>query len=832
MKRSITEFFRTSDQKKLKQPAISDTVVAPELHLSCAIANTSEILNSADVDADSIIVEQETKESDNESIDTCDSDIDEEDADVLGPQVEEQIYRRKVSPGPKDLSQLPSDGATQPILRCYPHHVIGKKQRRFASEWFKSYSWLEYSQSADAAFCFPCRHFHSDQNKSEVFTVIGFRAWNRATGKNPKRNTFLQHKNSDDHLTAVVMCESFKSLSGKNETVLSLIDDDHVKQVAANRHYLKTVAEVLRLTAMQDLAQRGHREGVEEPNRGNFLEILQCIANHDPIVQTKVTEGPANAKYTHHSIQNALLHIMADVVKSEIKDEILCAQYYCVIGDETKDLSKTEQMSVVVRYLYNKVIHEEFIGYTPAEALDADGLCKYICGALFDVGLEIQNCIAQSYDGASVMSGIKSGVQSRIIDIVPWAMYIHCYAHQLNLIVVDSCKSSRYAADFFAMLQEIYNFISSSYVHVKWLELQKSDYPHETPVELKKLSDTRWTAQIRACHAVMKRFPTLITLLQQISDDNNRGRAFKAESILALLDLKFVFCLHIFTDILRDMKGVSDMLQKTQLQISYAMDMINLLKVSLADKRTDDQCDTYIANAKEQCIKVGLSCSVGRSSRTRNLPARLQGDITVTEIIGRHESQSDGDESAFIRKNIYFPVIDTTLVQLNTRFSPECIAVLHGIDAFVPSSNQFLNINTATAFAKHYKANEEDLSLELRQMTRMLQRMKSEGRYPEFTSGQELLQFSNFADGYKDAFYELCRLARIACTIPITTASAERSFSSLKRIKTYLRTTMCDERLTDLAMLSIHSRRAKSIDLERVVDMFVNMYPNCRMVLK
>ena len=78
------------------------------------------------------------------------------------------------------------------------------------------------------------------------------------------------------------MCTSLKSLSEKNATVVSLIDSEHVKQVAENRHYLKTVAEVLRLTAMQDIAQRGHRERIDEPNRGNFLEILQCIADHDP----------------------------------------------------------------------------------------------------------------------------------------------------------------------------------------------------------------------------------------------------------------------------------------------------------------------------------------------------------------------------------------------------------------------------------------------------------------------------------------------------------------------------------------------------------------------
>jgi len=171
-----------------------------------------------------------------------------------------------------------------------------------------------------------------------------------------------------------------------------------------------------------------------------------------------------------------------------------------------------------------------------------------------------------------------------------------------------------------------------------------------------------------------------------------------------------------------------------------------LLKVTLNEKRTNDQCDTYITNAKEQCLKVGLSCSIGRSSRKRHLPARLQGNVIVTENIGRSESQADDDESAFLRKEIYFPVIDTALVQLKTRFSPECVAVIRGIDAFVPSSVHFLNVNATATFAKHYKANEEDLSLELRQMTRMLQRMKSNGRYPELTPGQELLQFTNFAD--------------------------------------------------------------------------------------
>lgn len=49
--------------------------------------------------------------------------------------------------------------------------------------------------------------------------------------------------------------------------------------------------------------------------------------------------------------------------------------------------------------------------------------------------------MAQSYDGASVMSGHLHGVQSRIKEHYPSAIYTHCMAHCLNLVVEDTCKT-------------------------------------------------------------------------------------------------------------------------------------------------------------------------------------------------------------------------------------------------------------------------------------------------------------------------------------------------------------------------------------------------------
>ena len=69
------------------------------------------------------------------------------------------------------------------------------------------------------------------------------------------------------------------------------------------------------------------------------------------------------------------------------------------------------------------------------------------------------------------------------------------------------------------------------------------------------------------------------------------------------------------------------------------------------------------------------------------------------------------------------------------------------------------------------------------------------------------------------AFYpNIRKLLTILATLPVTTSSAERSFSTLRRLKTYLRSTMANERLASLALLHIH--KDISVSAEEVVDRF------------
>ena len=111
-----------------------------------------------------------------------------------------------------------------------------------------------------------------------------------------------------------------------------------------------------------------------------------------------------------------------------------------------------------------------------------------------------------------------------------------------------------------------------------------------------------------------------------------------------------------------------------------------------------------------------------------------------------------------------------------------------------------------------------DVKMETRQAKRMLQR--SGGGF------ETLEEFVKYLKPLEMAFCELLKAARITITLPVSTAGCERLFSKLKLIKNHLRTTIANARLKHLAVISIHRKRALSIDLEVVVDRFIQKFPN------
>src|SRR6218665_3348864 len=222
----------------------------------------------------------------------------------------------------------------------------------------------------------------------------------------------------------------------------------------------------------------------------------------------------------------------------------------------------------------------------------------------------------------------------------------------------------------------------------------RSGCPDEKPIELKRLSDTRWSAQISPVRAVRSRLSVIVALLQQIGDEERGDRAVEARSILNQMDIKFTFCLEIFNDLLREMKSTSDSLQRTQLNVSAACDLINNVRHYLQQKRTPDEFKEHFDAAKQLAESNELQTTIAFKSRSRArlLPRRFEGDMIVTESIDRTEAPPD--LATLLLNDIYYPVIDTALSEVERRFGGANRNSMCGIGALTPGSGQFLEYSS------------------------------------------------------------------------------------------------------------------------------------------
>ena len=149
------------------------------------------------------------------------------------------------------------------------------------------------------------------------------------------------------------------------------------------------------------------------------------------------------------------------------------------------------------------------------------------------------------------MSGTCTGVQKRVTEFSPNAVYIHCYTHVLNLVLVDSVKSVLSASEFFILLEAFYVFVSTSKVHVIFKEKQLLIHPGKQPVELQQLSDTRWVCRYAAVNAICCSYDSLLLTIEEVAKSSDARKAIEARGLLhQIKTFSFIVSLVIFDRIL------------------------------------------------------------------------------------------------------------------------------------------------------------------------------------------------------------------------------------------------------------------------------------------
>lgn len=469
-----------------------------------------------------------------------------------------------------DLSQDKSEKPRQPTGINFPSSSFGNKgvSRSFKESWYARYPWLEYSISLNSAFCFPCRFFLVSSDS--VFTSNGYSDWKHALGKH---GMFESHSSSKQHIESMSAWKDYEKRIASDQSIGLQLDRIGQQQLAKNRKYVSCLMEAVLHCAVQGIAFRGHDESDESVNPGNLKATMFLLSRHVPVVAQRLSEFKSSATWLCAAFQNEIIHFLASEVRSMIEKELHEAKYFTVLVDETKDISKREQLSIAFRYVCNGKTIERFSGYTLASSLNARSLTEYITAKMLELDLDPRYLVSQCYDGASVMSGCNSGVQALIREKYPQAIYVHCYAHRLNLVLVDVAKQVRSASDFFALLQSVYVFLSSSKTHEIFLSAQKACGGRE--IRLKKLSETRWSCRFDSISSIMATFSAVLETLEHVVNGDDRERAIEGRGILnGIKSFSFIVSLTVYKKVFGISAQLSDVLQSRSLDIGNAATLV------------------------------------------------------------------------------------------------------------------------------------------------------------------------------------------------------------------------------------------------------------------
>ena len=531
-----------------------------------------------------------------------------------------------------------------------------------------------------------------------------------------------------------------------------------------------------------------------------------------------LAHAPRNALYTSPDIQNQIIDILGDHIREKILHRVRQAHVFTVIADEVSDCANKEQLSLVLRYVNpeDSCIREDFVTFIECDSgITGQALADKILGFLSSHNVDPNKLRGQAYDGAGNMSGKTNGAAALISSQYPLALYLHCSSHSLNLSVVKSLEEAS-IRNMIGIVSRVSIFFSAHPKRQRKLEdAINTTQPESSVRKLKDLCRTRWIERIDALDRFQTLHPSIVACMESISSEGSSkwspdSLTDSCTLLLAITTTDFLSALVITNACLKYLLALTRSLQAEAKDIIQAVSEINHIKAALRDVRDkiDAHHGEWFSTVEQMCANVGIQPSLprvcGRQQHRSNVPAQTP--------------------SEYYRRSISIPVLDHLLSELESRFNTHQLTALQGL-YIIPSVLVGKTV--------------EEISPKICQLGDMYDgdlphssSLQSElhcwhmkWKQQEEEHGQASLPTSPFMSlPHASAMFPNIKvLLLILCTLPVTSCSAERSFSGLKRIKTALRSTMGNERLTSLALLHLH--RDIDVSVRDIVEEFARRHP-------
>jgi len=727
-----------------------------------------------------------------------------------------------VNPFSKDRLEFQNrilKGRYKPILDLYPRSLQNSKKRSFQKNWYDIFDWLEYSDASDKAFCFPCRCFKGNELNSSysesTFSSNGFKAWYRAIDAFKKHQSSKCHLNSAKALTDFINLKSIDCVLDKNRLEeISRKEKDRLK----NREFMNRIIDIVICLGKSGRPFRGHDEKSDSCNQGLFKELVILLTKYDVVLQDHLQEAPKNALYTSNRIQNDLITSIKNVILRNIKNN-LQNSFISIMADETTDVGHFEQLSIVFRYFDEKKNRpvETYITLKRMQSVTAQAIFDCLHDVLILMGKDWHSVLSVCFDGASTMAGKIGGVQTKCKEQNSNIKYIHCYAHCLNLALVDSVcdksknsKRNKLVFNFFGTIQFTYNFIESSAMRHAILEKISKDVGIKL-LTLKSCSITRWACRAEAVKSVLNNYEVLLLAIEEICESSSvpemcaKGMGLKYQ----LKSFDFIFGLYLLNPILNIILKTSSLLQSPNMDLVLAVNSVqSLVQNLMAMRNSDEEFRNIYQQSVELCHKNG---------------------VQVPEVINRKVStridKTSNNQFVFkTKKNelkitVYNQLLDELISGINSRFNQEIVQLVQAVASMIRLDTTPVMISILSNFAN---VPVEKLQSEI-QLLKYLP--ATDGKPDTNTNNESIHAWLDYmkTNNYIKSFNGFFTVLKLFSIIPVTSCSCERVFSKLTIVKNKLRSTMQQDRLNSLLLMFTESELTSSINIDMVIDEFKMM---------
>ncbi|KAL4149969.1 hypothetical protein QTP88_003820 [Uroleucon formosanum] len=600
------------------------------------------------------------------------------------------------------------------------------------------------------------------------------------------------HQTSKEHIHNHL---GLKNLEKNYFSILDVVNEhgnlfkkNYNENVRLNRLFMEHLIDLVLFLGKQELAFKGHDENSDSLNKGNFRElfdmhIIRCsqeIQNHYNSIKN-IFSGMSK------SIQNDLISCISEFLINQIKNEIKQCKFYSIQIDDTTDISQKTQCSIIIRYVTDKSeLVERFLGFhNVSEDRTAQGLFNLVNSVLHEFDIE-NKLVGQCYDGACVMSGHLTGLQARVKEVAPNALFTHCLAHRLNLVLQHGCSINAKCRIFFANLTGIAAYFHNSTSRTNFVDTIVGE-------RIPQFVQTRWSSRSKILHTIVNEWSGFINVFDCISKDPKSSSESICGAIGHFKNLKtfeFAFLALVFNDIFIYTDNLFNILQNKSFDVEFCLRKINITYELINKKRNEPEFLKLFNQA-----------------------------VTLTKPPKATRNESN-NQSNF--KILFYEIIDNILMQLNTRFQDTnklLFLQLADVTKFKEYSCTFpvnaLNNLKSTYPNIFYNINTLKVKLEV---------LYSDVKYQNLLHIYDMVKIIE-QDALKDILPEAYKLFILILTIPSTSVSNERSFSCLKRIKTCSRNSISQVRLSSLSILSIEKSLINQLKkTESFYDDIINMY--------